>query len=402
MRTEESLRDAFEHLADQAPHPSDVRTSLQPRGPRRPRRTAAIICTAVVTASAAIAAVVGPQVISADSGPAAQVKGNTAWSRWVDLNLPKNFKAVDQRFTANRQDYELVDTDVRAQAPFCQLQLHRNGDFDPSTIPAGAPTVPIGEHTARVVTLDGTKSFMPPPSNYSFPLSAKLRKVLAWEPIDGLWALLSCETLIPRGADIVPTTEPEPAVSLAKLISPPTGRLGSPVKLGELPKGVSPSTVHYQPYDSGIPGSGEEFTAMLSDGNPATGYVPPVLKPAGLVSGNPWDPSRGDDLSIRYDTGRFWNQMTQIRGGKADAVIHGMKAYYTNAKITYSKTDPTKVTLSGPVNTLRLEANGVAIVISSYAAKPSMEQLKRVAESMELTKSPKNPAAWFDAATAIP
>jgi hypothetical protein len=399
MRTEQDLHDAFDHLADQAPHSADLRATLLPRRPSR--RTAPLIGTAVATACAAVAAVVVPQVISHDgSDPAAQASRNAAWSRWVDLNLPANVEAVGQRFTADRQDYELYDDVQRAVPTFCQLQLHRNGTFDPSTIPADSPTVDIGEHRARVVTWTAKKQFMPAPRGYRAPLVAKVEKTLAWQPVDGVWALFSCETQ-PPGTTALPTTNLERATSLARSFSPPTRSLGSPVRLGELPKGISPSRVFYQPFEDEVPGSGENFAVLSSDGNPATGYVPPVPKPAGLVMGNPWDAAAGDDLSIRYDTSKFWDQLTRIRGDRPDAVIHGMKAYFTNEKITYSKTDPSKVTLSGPLNTLRLEANGVGVVITSYAAKPSKEELRRVAESLELTKNPKDPGTWFDAAVAI-
>ena len=40
-------------------------------------------------------------------------------------------------------------------------------------------------------------------------------------------------------------------------------------------------------------------------------------------------------------------------------------------------------------------------MITTYAAKPSKEELRRVAESLELTKNPKDPGTWFDAAVAI-
>ncbi len=409
MRTEEDLRAALEHLADQAPHPAGIRATLLSRGPRRARRSVAIIATAVATATAAVAAVAVPHVISdGGSNPAGPDKRNTAWSRWVDLNLPKNVEAVGQRFTANRQDYELYEVVQRIWPTFCQLQLHRNGDFDPSTIPAGSPTVNLGEHKARVVTWTDKSPFMPAPRGYRFPPFAPMHKTLAWQPVDGVWALLNCESQRQLGTVQVPTIDGAfeanlgLATSLARSFSPPTRGLGSPVRFGERPRDGAPREIRYQPYEQGIPGSGESFTVLLSDGNPATGYVPPVRKPTDPMGGNVWDPARGDDLSVRYDTSKFWNQLTRIRGGKADAVIHGMKAYYTQEKIMYSKKDPAKVTLSGPMNTLRLEANGVGVAITTYAAKPSKEELRRVAESLELTKNPKDPGTWFDAAVAIP
>jgi hypothetical protein len=409
MRTEEDLRDAFDHLAEQAPDPADIRAALQPRSAHRSRRTGPIIGTAVATACAAVAAVVVPHVIAHNgSDSATQDKRNTAWSRWLDLNLPTHIEAVGQRFTKNRQDYDLYEVVQLTWPSYCQLQLHRNGDFDPATIPAGSPTIDVGAHKARVVTSTAKQPFLPAPRSDRFPMLATVGKTLAWQPVDGVWALLSCESQRHIGTVQLPTIDGPTdadlglATSLGKSISAPTRSLGSPMKLGELPPGVSTRQVNYQPYENGVPGSGEEFTVLLSDGNPATGYVRPVAEPVGLVRGNLWDPASGDDMSIRYDTGKFWNQLTTLRGGKADAVVHGMKAYYTNQTITYSKRDPSKVTLSGPLNTLRLEGKGVAVVITSYAAKPSMEDLLRIAESMELTKNPKSPDSWFDAATAIP
>lgn len=98
----------------------------------------------------------------------------------------------------------------------------------------------------------------------------------------------------------------------------------------------------------------------------------------------------------------MWDQATRLRDGKADVVIHGMKAYLVNQRITYSKLDPTKATTSGPLNTLRLEKDGVAVVITSYSTHPTFEDLRRIADNLQLTNSPKDPTSWFDAATAIP
>ncbi|HWD83196.1 MAG TPA: hypothetical protein VG497_30055 [Kribbella sp.] len=78
-----------------------------------------------------------------------------------------------------------------------------------------------------------------------------------------------------------------------------------------------------------------------------------------------------------------------------------MKAYLVNQTITYSKVEPTKATISGPLNTLRLEKDGVAVVITSYGTHPSFEDLRRIADNLQLTNRPKDPANWFDAATAL-
>ncbi|MFF0271113.1 hypothetical protein [Kribbella sp. NPDC004536] len=395
MRTEQDLQEAFEQLASTAPHPAGIRARIEDP-PRPHRRTAVLVGTALVTATAAVAAVVVPRLLAPDTpaaGPA------SSWSRWLDLNLPRSVETVGERFTANRQDYELIDA-ARTTAPtYCQLQLHRNGDFDPSTIPAGSPTVDLGGRRARVVTSTPSKPFLPAPRTYFFSLVARVDKVVVWEPSAGIWALLTCESTNPRGTT-PPVADPpiqadlSLATSLGRSIAQPAGVLRSPVKLGD---GFTPRQVSYQPARSGVALSGD-FTVLMSDGNPATGYRP---HPTAVVSGNPWDPEAGDDLSIRYDTSPLWNQATKLRNGKDDAVIHGMKAYLVNQTLTYSKLDPTKATPSGPLNTLRLEKDGVALVITSFSAHPTLESLRRIAENVQLTASPKDPTRWFDAATAL-
>ncbi|TDO60805.1 hypothetical protein EV651_10777 [Kribbella sp. VKM Ac-2571] len=398
MRTEQDLHEAFQQLADHAPHPGTVRAALED-GPPASRRTALIAGTALATATAAVAAVVVPHVISSDSSVADRRTAGSAWSHWVDLNLPNDFHAVGQKFSANRQDYELFDAGERLYPTYCQLQLHRNGDFDPATIPAGSPTIDISGHQARVVTSTAAKPFLPEPRTSFFSLTAKVSKTLVWEPVDGMWALLACEAARPPGAAPI-EADLGLETRLASPISPVAGSLRSPLKLGYLPEGLTPREVRYQPGPEGIQGPGPGFTVLLGDANPGTGYLPP--KPSQVVRSTLWEPDHGDDLSIRYDTSKSWDQLTRIRGNKPDAVIHGMKAYFTDQTITYSKKDPSKVTLSGPLNTLRLEANGVAVVIVSYTAHPTKDELIRIASSMELTNSPNNPANWFDAATSIP
>lgn len=405
----------MDHLADQAPHPADIRAALTAGRAYRPRRTTAILATAVVTATAAVAAVVVPHVIShGRSDSATQDKRDTAWSRWVDLNLPKNIQAVGQVFTQNRQDYEMVDVVQQTWPTFCQLQLHRNGDFDPATIPAGSTPTDISGHEAWIVSSTPAKPFLPAPQAHRFPLFAAVQKTLAWQPVDGVWALLSCESQRKLGTVRVPTidgamvTNVTLSRSLAESFAPPTGSLGSPVKLGELPQGVTPRQIDYAPYEKGIPGGGESFSVLLSDGNPATGYVhkPPTRSgpPLGANIGV-WDPALGDDLRIRYSTDQFWNLLSRYPDRfKPDAIIHGMKAYYYTGQIQYSQLKPStppKLDKRQPVDTIRLEGNGASIEIVSLAKTPSKDDLRRVAESLEVTKHPKTPSTWFDASTAI-
>lgn len=108
-------------------------------------------------------------------------------------------------------------------------------------------------------------------------------KTIVWQPGTGLWALLTCESQRQLGTPKVPQIdgphEPNVAIatSIASSVAPDTRPLGSPVKLGELPDGLRGRRVSYAGPEAGIPGSGQNFTVMLSDENPVTGDQ--TLKP---------------------------------------------------------------------------------------------------------------------------
>lgn len=111
-------------------------------------------------------------------------------------------------------------------------------------------------------------------------------------------------------------------------------------------------------------------------------------------------PQSGDDVEVRYSTDQFWNQYSRIGTIKPFATIHGMEAYLV--------TDPGESRIGDkpgsapPPSAVRLEGDGVEITIGSLDAHPSTEKLRRIAEAMQLTHTPTDPATWFDAATSIP
>jgi hypothetical protein len=407
----------MKHLADQAPHPGDIRAALQPHA-RRPRRTALIVGTAVATATAAVAATVVPQIISSDSpAPAdhsklpAPEQRNSAWSQWIKLNLPSHVQVVDEQFAANRQDYQLLEVVQVTWPQSCQLQLHRNGDFDPSTIPAGSPTVSIGAHRARLITSTNAKPFLP--ASLFGPMDAAVQKTLVWQPVDGIWALLGCESQRKVGTKQEPNlngpieADLPMATELARAFAAGTGAVGSPFRLGKIPAGVAPERIHYRPSLKGRPGAvdnGLAFTVTASDGDPATGNQPVPPKPNTPMS-DLSDQVRGDDVQISLTNGGLWNSLSRFpHQFTPDATIHGMKAYYFAGAITWTKFPglvPPTVDKTSPANTLRLEGNGVAIQLTTYAKNPSKDELRGIAESLQLAKSPSNPATWFDAATAV-
>ncbi|MFD3399224.1 hypothetical protein ACFWUU_01025 [Kribbella sp. NPDC058693] len=413
MRTEEDLRDAFDRLADTAPRPDEIRQVLE-RGGRRAarRRTALIVVTAAATATAAVAAVLTPRLFVSGDGSADQETRSSAWARWVGLSLPKDIYATTQVYGPNRQDSELQVVNGTPWPTFCQLQVHRNGDFDPGRIPPGSPTVTLGGHQVRIVASTRTAPFPPGPQGYRFPLFGDMLKSLVWQPAEGLWALLTCESQRRLGTVKIPTIDGpfDPDVRVASAIARSlSGRqeLGSPFVANGLPDGLSARRITYSPAKGNVEGSGEDFTVMFSDGNPGTGYrkppsncstafksPPPKVCPEGNLA---YQPQVGDDIEIRYSTGKFWNSMS--RYAKPVAIIHGMNAYYAYA--TGLATSETKNAV--PVHdAVRLEGNGVAITIRSLAPNPSLDELRGIAENLRLTNSPNNPASWFDAATSIP
>ncbi|MFI6678849.1 hypothetical protein [Kribbella sp. NPDC050470] len=398
MRTEEDLRAAFNHLASSAPAPDETLTRL---GRVRRRRTPLVVATALATATAAVA---GPIVVSQlnDRAVTAEPR-NSAWTPWVDLPVPKGMRVNPRVHTANRQDYELIGFTGRPWITTCLLTVHRNGDFDPATIPAGSPRIDLNGRSGRVVRSTQRRPFIAAPRGYLGAIQGDPLQTVVWQPGDGLWALLTCSSQQELGTLKVPQLDAPYeanvplAVTIAKSISPGTRTLGSPVKVGYLPEGLRPGRVTYRSPDAGIEGSGQNFTVDVSDGNPATGFRLRDLKGYAKTD-RPYDPQPGDDLRIRVTTDKFWNQMSRFPEPKPDLTINGMKAWYI-AELTFGEpVDRPKPAKSA----IRMEGNGVAVVIQDLTSTPDVGRLRRVAEPLQLAGDPRDPTTWFDAATAIP
>lgn len=425
MRTEQDLHDAFRELAENAPHPGDVRANLQD-GPRRPayRRTALVIGTALATAAAATAAVVVPHVISSGAPVAGPATQPSAWSNWVGFQLPKAMDEIAQVQTANRQAYELVGQDG-ARASLCNLELHRNGDFDPATIPAGSQSITIGSRSGQLVTWQkGHNPFVPTPQGPPVAdLTPAVAKTLVWQPADGTWALLSCFSQDRPGTGSAPTAnvsyvaDVQLIMTIARTASPGPQILHSPFEVGDGLAGLTPRHISYRPAQSGAGGNGRMFVATWQDGNTATGYRPEKMPPpqidkntgqpipfAETKLGNPMTgPGLGDDLQIAYDTTGTWNLLGRLGTVEPSGTIHGMKAYFTNEQSMLRTGDPKAeaAALTQAKNVLRLEGNGVAVEIKSLGNQLTHDQLRRIAESLTLTSRPNDIGSWFDAATAI-
>lgn len=415
MRTEEDLRNAFDHLADTAPHPGEIRQALQQGGRRAAhRRTALIAVTAMATATAAVAAVLTPHLLQSRTQTADRETKASAWAQWAGLTLPANIYATLQVYGENRQDAELQLLTGSPWPTYCQLQVHRNGDFDPGRIPAGSQKIPVGKQQGRIVTSTKKKPFPPAPLGYRFPLSGDTNKTLVWQPAEGLWGLITCEAQRHLGTRTVPQIDGpfdpnvKVAVAVAEAMTTGPAKLGSPFVAKGLPDGLTARRITYSPAKGNVAGSGEEFAATFSDGDPATGYVKRgwpncsqslregTPKACTLPDDEAFVPQRGDDLKISYSTGKFWNHYSRFM--KPDAIIHGMKAFYVYGDGIAATTDKSKIP---PHDAVRLEGNGVAVTIQSLSPKPSINELRKIAEKLQLTAAPNDPAGWFDAATSI-
>jgi hypothetical protein len=363
--------------------------------------------TAIATAAAAIS---GPLVMAQldnRTDPAGQDKRNVAWTPWVDLPVPKGMRLNPRVHTTNRQDYELVSID----SPWltqCLLTVHRNGDFDPATIPAGSPRVDLNGREGRIVTAPQSKPFIPAPRGYLGPLRGNELKTVTWQPGTGLWALLTCTSQLELGTRKVPKLDApfkanvDLATTIAKSISPGTRNLGSPIKIGYLPTDLRPEYVSYRGPDGEAKGFGQDFGILLSDGDPKTGFQPRQLPDKVAKPSSAYSPRIGDDLQIRYTTGKFWDQLSRFEYRKPDLTIHGLKAWYVEdavigGPIAYGP-NPDKLAKTA----IRMEGNGVAIIVHSLGAKPRLDDLRKIAETLQLTKTPNDPNTWFDASTAIP
>ncbi|MEU4197168.1 hypothetical protein AB0E69_35070 [Kribbella sp. NPDC026611] len=418
MRTDSELRAAFDRLAATAPTPTLNLDALPPqqlspsqRPPRR-RRTVLVLATAAATATAAIGLRVG-----LEQAPVAGQPGE-AWQNWITVTAPAGMIVNPRAYQANRQIYQLAGVDSPWQK-WCLLTLHRNGDFNPSRIPANSPRVDINGLAGRLATMPDGEPVVPFPPGYAMSFGKDGRPVtsVAWQPAKGIWALLACQSQRHWGTVKVPTidapsdSDPTTALAIAKTVKATPQRLTSPFKLGYVPAGLHPLRV--QDKTSNFPGDGHSFSMIFTDNNPATGTVDRPLWSGdkdhpkageGVTYGSIWGPQAqpGEDLEITYSTDKFWNAQTRI-GTSPDLTIHGYKAWYLWDHLeTIPNQNGAPAYQPGPKNVLRLERNGVAITIRTLDTPVNTSALRRIAESLTLPNKPLDPHQWYDASTALP
>ncbi|GAA3547150.1 hypothetical protein [Kribbella ginsengisoli] len=402
MRTEEDLRNAFDHLAGTAPAADEILARLTPDAkPVRRTRTPLVLATALATAAAAVG---GPLLIShlRESGQAAQPTTGTAWTPWLDVPTLKGMRINPRVSTANRQTWEL-DKVMGPWSATCLVTAHRNGDFDPKTIPAGSPDVDINGASARVITSTKNHPLVPEPdSGFMRGFMTYPVKTIVWQPAPGLWVLVSCQTQLEGGTPQVPKLDTPwkvdlpKATELARAISV-GGQLVSPYKIGYLPSGIKPNRVTYQSPIGEVAGTGHNFITLLSDGDPATGYQPKPKDP--VYKRSPWEPMPGDDLKITYNTSKFWDTVSRIRT-LPDLKINGMDGWYVGDGIAGDSGSAGGA--EDAKTAVHLEGHRVQVTVQSLGGMVSQADLVKVAQGLQLAASSTDQATWFDIATAIP
>jgi hypothetical protein len=404
MRTEEDLRTAFDHLADSAPTPDDILARLTPEAtPVRRTRTPLVLGTVLATAAAAIG---GPLLIShlKDSEQVAGSSPAAAWTPWIDVPTLPSMRINPRVSTANRQTWQL-DKTMGPWSATCVVTAHRNGDFDPRTIPADSPEVDVNGVKGRVITSTKDNPLVPEPDGLLQGFMTYPVKTVAWQPARGLWVLVSCQTQLEGGTPAVPKLDTPwkvdlpKATQLARAIST-GGHLASPYKIGYLPAGIKPNRVTYQSPIGEVAGTGHNFITLLSDGNPSTGYRQRPRDP--IYRRTPWEPKPGDDLKITYNTGKSWNTLSTIGSLRPALTINGMDAWYVGDGVAGDSGPHDPANADGAITAVRLEGHGVQLTVQSLGGTVSRADLIKVAHGIQLAPSRTDQTTWFDVSTAIP
>ncbi|MEU4392179.1 hypothetical protein [Kribbella sp. NPDC023855] len=400
MRTEDDLRATFDHLADTAPSADEILATLRTDRPVRRSRTPLVLGAVLATTVVAIGA---PLAVShlkdhAVTDSAGEVGGGPAWRPWLSITVPPELTLNPRTYTKDRQVYQIYKP-LGPWSKSCLLTVHRNGDFDPRSIPADSPVVEVNGIKGRVITSPARK---PPAPHDSLSRwnAVDAMKTIAWQPDKGMWALITCESQLEESARGLPnlTSPYKSDLALASRIARGTStggqRLASPYQVGYLPAGITPRTLRYLSPTGAVAGAGHTFTMTLSDGKASTGYQEPTR--AKSMAGPGWWPQPGDDLRISYETSKFWNTLSDNPGTEPDLRINGMDAWYIND--TTTKVGGAK----GKGNGIRIEYRGRAVVVESFGAGVSLAEVRKVAEQLQIAPSTTDLTTWFDAATAIP
>ncbi|TDU87007.1 hypothetical protein EV138_0524 [Kribbella voronezhensis] len=354
MRTEEDLRNAFDHLADSAPDPARILTAPE-HTPVRRRRTP--LALGVVAATAAVAIAV-PTLISHDKQPPVQAAPRPADEAWQDrLSLPLSANLIyDSRAFGHRSQGLILDGGNTRTT--CVVNTYAKGVFDARTIPAGSPRVKINSTLGYVAAL-------------ADPLSPAVKaKVVAWEPAPGTWTTSYCKV---KGE-----VDPAKATEIARLVNTSPQRLPAPYRVGYLPAGLTVTSLSVNPQGDSTSEPPNNFIAAIGSAEDQTS-----------VPQNPDGPvmvSAGGPVQIAYFTGSA--AATRLPKDAERISINGRTGYLGS---------------DGRATVLVINGDGFQVRIELGGTVPNERaELIKIANGLELAPSATDTSSWFDATTAIP
>jgi hypothetical protein len=354
MRTEEDLRNAFDHLADSAPDPTRIVTAPD-HTPVRRRGTP--LALGVVAATAAVAIAV-PTLISHDKQPPVQAAPRPADEAWQDrlsLPLPANLIYDSRAFGHRSQGIILDGGNTRTT---CVVNTFAKGVFDARTIPPGSARVDV----------NGTPGYL---AALADPLSPAVKaKVIAWEPTPGTWTTSYCK--------VKDKVDPAKAAEIARLVNTSPQRLPAPYRVEYLPAGLTVTSLSVNPQGDSTSEPPNNFIASIGSAEDQTAAPQTPDGPVMLSAGGP----------------------AQI-------------AYYTGLSATAPlPKDAERISINGRTGYLGKDGRATVLVIKDDGFQVRIElggrvpderaELIKIANGLELAPSATDTGSWFDATTAIP
>ncbi len=251
MRTEHDLREAFDHLADSAPHPDDVLANLpsSSRPVRRRGRTPMVVGVVLATAAAAIAI---PLATRTPEPPVA-APPSSPWFTGITVDLPTGMRYSSQGVTSTGDHTVLLDTG--SPEPRCVVTRYRPGGFSRGDVPAGATSIVVGT----------SSGFQYGPSRNA---DGTLRQgAVVWPYADNAWARSECTKPTTFAFDAAQSLE------IAERSTFDRSELPSPLRVKYLPAGFRPTGVSTIRQDQRLDGVPKRFGVYAAKGAPDSGGI---------------------------------------------------------------------------------------------------------------------------------
>lgn len=313
MRTENDLREAFDHLAADAPDATEVLARLDRTTPAHRRTGLRIAVTVAATAAAVVAAPLlldqAPTAPTTNpAAPATQPSGPFPFG----FDLPVGWSARGGYLTG-----DMLTRSVTGPGGIsCSVTSYRDGAFEQDRLTGRQQAAPVDGRPAATGELNIGKPGVTP-------------RVLAWEYRAGAWAVAQCNEVV-LGKDGVGKERlslPQQdlrnrQVAESTDFAEQEGLL-TPIKLGPLAGGLRVTEVMVDPVDLHgltitLRGPAVAFSLMVTDVHPgpvkATGEI--RTAPVKIRGKQGWLLREGQGLLVR--DGEFEYTLDLIRGKPAD------------------------------------------------------------------------------------